>query len=89
MKSPLPVIENFIKELGKICSPLRKVELWTHWEFCVYHRFFGIRKGHKHLYQLIDVLPKQATHEMKALQVYKFTFNNDFVINRELNFSVT
>ena len=26
---------------------------------------------------------------MKALQVYKFTFNNDFMMNRELNFSVT
>ena len=26
---------------------------------------------------------------MKALQVYKFTFNNDFMMNWELNFSVT
>ena len=26
---------------------------------------------------------------MKALQVYKFTFNNDFMMTRELNFIVT
>ena len=26
---------------------------------------------------------------MKALQGYKFTFNNDFMMNRELNFNVT
>ena len=34
-------------------------------------------------------LPKQTTNEMKSLELYKFTFNNDFMINRELNFSVT
>ena len=26
---------------------------------------------------------------MKALQVYKLTFTNDFMMNKELNFSVT
>ena len=26
---------------------------------------------------------------MKAFQVYKFTFKNDFMINRKLNFSLT
>ena len=26
---------------------------------------------------------------MKALEIYKFTFNNDFMVNRELNFSAT
>ena len=36
-----------------------------------------------------NVLPKQAICEMKALQVYKLTFNNDFMMNKELNFSVT
>ena len=77
-----------MKELGKICFPLRKLELSTHWESCAYHRLFDIRKGHKDLYQLFDVLPKQTTCEMKALQVHKFTFNNDFTMNRELNFSV-
>ena len=34
-------------------------------------------------------LPKQTTSEMKSLELYKFTFNSDFMINRELNFSVT
>ena len=59
--------------MGKTCSPLGKIEFWTHWEFCAYHRIFGIRKGHEYYYQLFDVLPKQATCEMKALQLYKFT----------------
>ena len=27
--------------------------------------------------------------EMKAFQVYKFIFNNDSMMNRKLNFSVT
>ena len=45
---------------------------------------FRPRKGPEYLYQLFDVFPKQATCEMKALQVYKFTFNNDFMMNREL-----
>ena len=33
--------------------------------------------------------PKLATCEMKAFQVCKFTFNNDFMMNMGLNFSVT
>ena len=49
-----------------------------------------IRKGLEYLYQLFHVLPKETTCEMKALlQVWKFTFNNDFMMNRELNLSVT
>ena len=31
---------------------------------------FGFRKGPEFLYWLFDVLPKQTTCEMKALQVY-------------------
>ena len=50
---------------------------------------FGIREGPEYLYELFDVLLKQTTCEMKTRQVYKFTFNNDFMMNRELNFSVT
>ena len=41
------------------------------------------RKGPEYLYQLFDVLPTQTTREVKALQVCKFTFNNDFMMNRE------
>ena len=41
-------------------------------------------KGPEYLYQLFDVLPKQVTCEMKALQIYKFTFKNNFMMNREL-----
>ena len=65
----IPPIEEFIKELGKVCFPLGKTEFLTHREFCAYHRMFGIRKGHDYLYQLFDVLPKQTTFEMKARQV--------------------
>ena len=42
------------------------------------------RKGAEYLYQLFDVFPKQAKCEMKALQVYNSSFNNDFMMNREL-----
>ena len=52
-------------------------------------QIFWHRKGPEYLYRLIDDLPKQTTSEMKVLEVYKFTFNNDFMINRELNFIVT
>ena len=34
-----------------------------------YCKIFGIRKCPEYLYRLFDVLPKQATYEMKALQV--------------------
>ena len=50
-----------------------------------YCRIFGITKDPECLYQLFDAAPKQRICEMKAFQVYKFTFNNDFMINRELN----
>ena len=57
------------QRIGKTCFPLGKIEFWTLWEFCVYHIIFGIWKGCEYLYQLFDVLPKQTTCEMKALQV--------------------
>ena len=45
---------------------------------------FWPRKGPEYLYQLFDVLPQQTICEMKVLQVYKFTLNEDFLMNREL-----
>ena len=74
--------------MGKISFSLGKIEFGTRWEFCPYRRIFGIKKGPEYLYQLLDVLPNQTTCEMKPLQAYKFTFNNDFMMNRELNFVV-
>ena len=67
------------------CFSFGKIEFGTHWEFCAQRRIFDIRKGAEYLYQLFDVLPKQTICEIKALQVYKFTFNNDFMMNREIN----
>ena len=75
--------------MGKICFPLGKTESWAHLKFCAYRRIFDITNNSEYLYQLFNVLPKQTISEMKALQVYKFTFNNDFMMSRELNFSVT
>ena len=46
---------------------------------CIPQNFWP-RKGPEYLYQLFDALLKQTTCEMKALQVYKFTFNNDFMM---------
>ena len=34
-----------IKEIGKICFPLGKIDFWIHCEFCVYHRIFGHGKA--------------------------------------------
>ena len=34
-----------------------------------YHRIFGHRKGYENLCRVFDVLPKQTTCELKALQV--------------------
>ena len=43
-----------------------KNQVLTHWEFCVLHRSFGLRKSPGYLYQLFDVLPKQTTCEIKT-----------------------
>ena len=61
---------------------MEKIEFSTRREFCGYHRTFSIMKGPDYLYQLFDVLSKQTVCEMKALEVWKFTFNNDFVMNK-------
>ena len=53
------------------------------------YSIFGIRKDPEYLYQLFNVLPKEKTFDMRALHVYKFTFNIDFMMKRKLNFSVT
>ena len=50
---------------------------------CIPQNFWP-RKGLEYIYQLFDVLPKETTCEMKALKVYKVTFNYDFMMNREL-----
>ena len=50
---------------------------------CLPQKFWP-RKGPEYLYQLFNVFPKQTKCEMKALQVYQFSFNNDFMMNREL-----
>ena len=46
-----------------------KKEFWTHCEFFTYYRVFGLKRGPEYLYWLFDVSPKQATCEMKTLQV--------------------
>ena len=84
--------KSWVKNLSQNwekCFSLGKTKFWTHWELCPYHKIFDINKGPEYLYQLFDVLPRHTSCEMKALQVYNFTFNSDFIINRELNFSVT
>ena len=44
--NPFPqILRIFLNELGKNCFPLGKIEYWTHWEFCAYHRNFALRKG--------------------------------------------
>ena len=62
-----PKLEEFINELVKIFFPFGKIEFCAHCEFYTYYRIFGLRKGLEYLYQLFDVLPKQATCEMKTV----------------------
>ena len=68
---PLPQNQELIKEMGKICYPLQNMEFWTYWEFFgnILKKSFGLRKDCESLYRLFDILPKQATYEMKALQI--------------------
>ena len=42
---------------------IRKMEFWTHYEFCTYDRTFGLGKGPEWKYGLFVVLPKQKTCE--------------------------
>ena len=49
---------------------------------------FGISKGGEYLYKLFDILPKQTTCEMEALQVQVY-IEQYFTMNRELDYSVT
>ena len=46
----------------------------------------GSPNSSEYIYRLFDVLPKQIiTCEMKIHSKFKFTFNNTFMVNRELN----
>ena len=61
-----------IKNLWKIWEEY--VCHWEKWNFqlignSAYHRIFGHRKGYENLCRVFDVLPKQTTCELKALQV--------------------
>ena len=60
--------KNLSKNWKKFFLP-EKIKLWSHWEFCAYHIIFGLSKTSEYLYRQIDVLSKQTTCEMKALQV--------------------
>ena len=42
---PSPQIQELFNKLWKICFPFGKMEFWTHWKFCAFHRVFGLRKG--------------------------------------------
>ena len=64
----MPQIQEFIKELEKICFPLGKIELSTNCEFCAEHGIFRLRKGSEYLYRLFDILRNHANCNMKALQ---------------------
>ena len=67
---------SIYQRIGKICFRWEKLN-YEHIGNSVHTTEF-LALGYEYLYQPFDVLPKQTTCEMKALQVYKFTFNNDF-----------
>ena len=68
---PLPQNQELIKEMGKICYLLQNMEFWTYWEFFgnILKKSFDLRKTCESLYRRFDIFPKQATYEMKALQI--------------------
>ena len=68
--------------LSNNCEKYVSLRFRTHWKFCVYGRAFNIRKGPEYSCQLFNVLLQQTTYELKALQVYKFPFNNNFMKKR-------
>ena len=61
--------KNLSKNWEKCVFSLGKMEFWTHWEIFVYRRISAIRKRPEKLYRLLDILPKQTTCEMEAIQV--------------------
>ena len=75
--------KNLSMNLGKICSPLGKIEFWSHYKFCTYGRGFELRKGSEEKYWLFDVLARQYL-KWKHFKC-KFTFINDFKKYKELN----
>ena len=40
----IPTFKNPKIKLGKMNFSLVKVEFWSHWKFCAYHRLFDMRK---------------------------------------------
>ena len=60
---------HYLNELGKIYFVLGRMEIWTHCDFCIYHRIFGLKKEPEYFCWLFDVLPKQKIYQMKTLQV--------------------
>ena len=57
------------------------------WELGIPLNFWH-RKGPEYLYQLFDILPKPQHVNWNHFK-YTFTFNNDFMMNRELSFIAT
>ena len=70
--SGLEKIQKY-NEFQKKCFPLGKKE------YCICRRIFDLNK-----FWTFVFLPKPTTCEMKLFK-YKFTFNNNFMINKELN----
>ena len=70
-------MQEFIKEnWEKYFFPLGKLGFWTYWEFC---RIFDIGMALNIYVNYLMFYPSRQ--HVTALRVYKFTFNNDFLMN--------
>ena len=77
-----------IKEMGKICFPLGKIEFWIHWEFCVYHRIFGQGKALNIYINYLMFSPSRQHVKWKHLSIQIF-IQQRFYDEQGANFIVT
>ena len=79
-----------MKELGKMFSATKKNNSEHTGNSVHTVEPLGLGKAlNIYINYVFNVLPMQTTCEMKALQIRKFTFNNDFMMNRGLNFRMS
>ena len=60
---------DYLNELRKSFFPLGKIKFWIRCKSWAYSSLLVLKTGSGHIYWPFDVLPKQATCEMKTLPV--------------------
>ena len=84
---PLPLIKEFIKELVKHVFRWEKLNFKHFGNFVHTTEFLALGKTVNIYINCLMFYPSKQ--HVKWKQVFKFIFNNDSMMNRKLNFSVT